>query len=150
MNKYTESLFYEVTLTGKYIKKAAEQHLKNLKVEFTGEEFSALDIIYESTNICQRDLALRMLINRANMGKILNGLEKRGLIERKLTQRCSHPVKYISLTDLGKEVYLKARETLKENTGSTLDIFSEDEISFIISSLQKLRRCVKDITQIDI
>jgi len=148
--KYTDSLYYEVFLTAKYIKKTAEQHFKHLRLELTLEEFSTLDFLYDNNNICQRDLAVRMLINRANMGKILNGLEENGYITRTLDVRENRPVKIVALSDKGEEIYTKTLETLKANTKPVSDKISKEECDTIIQSLQKIRAITKEILEINI
>lgn len=148
--KYTDSLFYEVFLTGKYIKKMGEHIFRVLEVEFTAEEFSALDFLYKSQSICQRDLALKMLINRANMGKILNGLEKRGYITRKLDTKCNHPVKIVSLTEKGEATYLNTVSKLKATGEKATKEISKEEAEVIIGGLKKIRKVLKDIIDVDI
>ncbi len=148
--KYTESLFYEVYLTGKYIKKMSAQHFKNLNLELTSEEFSTLDFIYHNGNMCQRDLALKMFINRANMGKILNGLEERGFLTRIVNIKCNRPVKLISMTKEGEEVYTKTLETLRNTAERACNKFSEEEVKILIQGMQKMRKCLKEIVEIDI
>lgn len=148
--KYTESLFYEVYLTGKYIKKMSVQHFKNLNLELTGEEFSTLDFIYHNGNMCQRDLALKMFINRANMGKILNGLEERGYLKRIVDVKCNRPVKLISMTKEGEDIYTKTLATLRNTAEKAYNKFSESEVSVLIDGMQKMRKCLKEIVEIDI
>ena len=148
--KYTESLFYEVYLTGKYIKKMSVQHFKNLNLELTGEEFSTLDFIYHNGNMCQRDLALKMFINRANMGKILNGLEERGYLKRIVDVKCNRPVKLISMTKEGEEVYTKTLTTLRITAEKAYSKFNEDEVKVLIAGMQKMRKYLKEIVEIDI
>lgn len=148
--KYTESLFYEVYLTGKYIKKLSAQHFKNLNLELTGEEFSTLDFIYHNGNMCQRDLALKMFINRANMGKILNELENKGYLKRFVDVKCNRPVKLISMTKEGEEVYTKTLITLRNTAQKAYCKFKEDEVKVLIAGMQKLREYLKEIVEIDI
>lgn len=148
--KYTGSLFYEVFLTGKYIKKMGEQLFKQLEVEFTSEEFTTLDFLYEAKNICQRDLAVKMLVNRANMGKILNGLEKRGYIIRKVDTKCNHPVKLVSLTEAGEEIYANTVIKLREKGSKAIDEITKEEADTILEGLKKMRKVLKETIDIDI
>lgn len=80
--KYTESLFYEVYLTGKYIKKMSVQHFKNLNLELTGEEFSTLDFIYHNGNMCQRDLALKNVYKQSQYGKNFKRFGREGIFKK--------------------------------------------------------------------
>lgn len=148
--KYTDSLFYEVFLTGKYIKKMGEQLFKHLGIDFTSEEFSALDLLYKTENICQRDLAVKMLINRANMGKILNSLEKKECITRKVSTKCNHPVKFVALTEKGTETYIKTVNKLRERCSRAIDEITEEEADIMLEGLKKMRKVLKETLDIDI
>ena len=148
--KYTDSLFYDIFLTGKYIKKMGEQLFRKLNFELTSEEFSTLDFLYENNNICQRDLALKMLINRANMGKILGGLEKKGFIERKLSTKGNYPVKTVYLTDMGKKNYKEIIEKLRKFGKIAIDEITEDETFLMRDKLRKIRYILDNILEIDI
>ncbi len=147
---YTESLFYEVSLTGKYIKKLGEQHFKNLNLDFTIEEFSTLDFIFYGKNVCQRDLAIKTFINRANMGKILNGLEEKGYIKRTVDIKCNRPIKLVSMTEAGRAAYLKTVETLRKTASVIMDKFTEEESKFMIERLHKMRNLLKEVVEINI
>lgn len=148
--KYTESILYEVFLTGKYIKKMGEQLFKKIGLSLTSEEFATLDFLYENENICQRDLALAMLINRANMGKILNSLDKKGYIERKLSIKCNHPVKLVSLTIAGKKMYETTIKKLREQGENVIASIPTENIGETILNLQKIRESLKNLIEIDI
>ena len=126
------------------------QHFKNLNLELTSEEFSTLDFIYHNGNMCQRDLALKMFINRANMGKILNGLEERGYLKRIVDVKCNRPVKLISMTKEGEDIYTKTLTTLRNTAEKAYNKFSESEVSVLIDGMQKMRKCLKEIVEIDI
>lgn len=149
--KYTSSLFYEVFLTGKYIKKMGEHIFKKHGIALTPEEFSALDHIYENnTKICQRDLALKMLINRANMGKILSKLEEDGYISINLSTKENRPVKLVCLTEYGKSFYLDTIEKFKNHSKIASEKISIKETEDAIKVLTKMREALQEIMSLDI
>lgn len=149
--KYTSSLFYEVFLTGKYIKKMGENIFKKHGILLTPEEFSTLDHIFENNaKICQRDLALKMLINRANMGKILSKLEEEGYISINLSTKGNRPVKLVHLTKKGEEFYLSTIEKFKNHSQLAVDKITIKETENTIETLQKIREALQEMIAIDI
>ena len=149
--KYTESLFYEISLTAKYCKKVGEQYFKKLNTGLTTEEFCVLDITYyEDKKICQSDLALALLVNRANMGKILDHLEKRGYIKREVTTKQNRPVKIVILTKEGEDVYIKTLNALRPGIQKMIQFITNKETDSIIKSLRRIRQAVKESIEIDI
>ena len=149
-NKYTDTMFYDIFLTGKYIKKMAEQLFKKMNFELTSEEFSTLDFLYEEEGICQRDLALKMLIDRANMGKILGGLEAKGFVVRNSSMKGNYPVKTVKLTKLGMENYIKIVNELRCFASRVSEKIPIDEVKLMRGKLQNIRQILKEILEIDI
>ena len=75
---FTESLAYEVKLTEKYSKMLGLQLFAKLGAPLSPEEFLALDVVSANPDICQRDLAKLIIKDRANTGRLLEALEKKG------------------------------------------------------------------------
>ena len=149
--KYTESLLYEIFLTGKHIKKMGEELFKKMSFEFTSEEFSAIDFLYKNNNmVCQRDIAVKMLINRGNMGKILNSLEQKGLIERILTTRQNRPVKIVKLTEKGEDAYFTTITQLRKQGQCALSKITKEEAEVMTIGLHKIRGVLNEILELDI
>lgn len=149
--KYTDSIFYEIIITGKYMKKMAEGLFKELELVLTNEEFFVLDFLYKNNEeVCQRDIAVKMLSDRANMGKILNGLDKKGYIERKLGVKQKYPVKLVSLTDEGEKCYIETIEILKKIGKPVIEELTEKEEKETIERLKRLRIVLSQIINIDI
>lgn len=149
--KYTDSVFYEVILTARYMRKMAEQVFKKLELKLTNEEFSVLDFLYKSDELlCQRDLAIKMLYNRANVGKILDGLEKTGYIKRTIGEKSNYPVKLVSLTDIGENVYLETVAQLIKIGQKAVDEISQSEADNMSLMLRKMRNVIAEIVDIDI
>ena len=111
-NHFTETIFYQIELTAKYTKMLGQQVFEKFNVDLTIEEFSVLDVLVCSDRLCQRDLAKLILKDRANTGKLLDSLEKKGLIERKLSIKNNRPVKFVKITPKGIEERKKITEKI--------------------------------------
>lgn len=98
---YTESIFYELKQTARMMKFHAIQKFANLEISLTPEEYSTLDTIMCNPQLCQRDLAKLLLLDRANTGRILNKLEEKGLIDRSVDTKNNRLVKKVHITDNG-------------------------------------------------
>ena len=79
---YTDTLFYQIELTAKYCKLLGQQVFEKYNTGITVEEFAVLDTVLCNGELCQRDVAKLILKDRANTGKLLDTLEKKGLIIR--------------------------------------------------------------------
>lgn len=129
----------------------AEGLFKELELVLTNEEFFVLDFLYKNNEeVCQRDIAVKMLSDRANMGKILNGLDKKGYIERKLGVKQKYPVKLVSLTDEGEKCYIETIEILKKIGKPVIEELTEKEEKETIERLKRLRKVLSQIINIDI
>ena len=100
-NHFTNTIFYQIELTAKYCKLLGQQVFEKYDAGITVEEFSVLDTLSCNPQLCQRDLAKLILKDRANTGKLLDGLEKKGYIARKLSIKNNRPVKIVEITEKG-------------------------------------------------
>ena len=149
--KYTNSIFYEIILTGKYMKRMAEQLFRELELALTNEEFFVLDFLYKNNDkVCQRDLAIKMLTDRANMGKILSGLENKGYIERNIDKKQNYPVKLVKLAPSGERVYIDTITKLINIGQEAIDSVSEEESKKTIEILQNMRKVLSKIIDVNI
>ena len=98
---YTESIFYELKQTARMIKFHAIQQFTDMGIDLTPEEYSTLDTIMCNPQLCQRDLAKLLLLDRANTGRILNKLEEKKLISRLIDTKNNRLVKKVDITDEG-------------------------------------------------
>ena len=77
---FTDTIFYQIELTAKYCKLLGSQVFEKYNAGISCEEYTVLDVLANSPKMCQRDLAKIILKDRANTGKLLDGLEKQGYI----------------------------------------------------------------------
>ena len=112
-NHFTGTIFYQIELTAKYCKLLGQQVFEKYKTGVTVEEFSVLDTLLFNPELCQRDLAKLILKDRANTGKLLDSLERKGLIKRKLSIKNNRPVKIAEITPEGIKKTEEVTEKIK-------------------------------------
>ena len=118
---YTESIFYELKQTARMMKFHATQQFALLEIDLTPEEYTTLDTIMCNPELCQRDLAKLLLLDRANTGRVLNKLESLKYIARYVDTKNNRLVKKVIITEKGIKK-LNSINTLPASSGS-LPIF---------------------------
>ncbi len=149
-NHFTDSIFYEVELTAKYCKMLGTQLFEDIDAGVTIEEFSTLDTILCNPDICQRDLAKLILKDRANTGKILDSLEQKGLIERRLSVKNNRPVKISRLTNNGEQKVLDISDVLRPHTEMIKSKVLNSDLKQLRSMLQEFRDVMNESLEIKI
>lgn len=136
---YTESIFYELKQTARMMKFHAAQQFELLNIELTPEEYSALDTIMCNPELCQRDLAKLLLLDRANTGRILNKLEDKKYISRSADTKNNRLIKKVVITDNGiKKLDEINKKIIDKYTAITEKIPSE-EFEAVKLSIRQLR-----------
>ena len=136
---YTESIFYELKQTARMMKFHTTQLFDILKIDLVPEEYTTLDTIMCNPDLCQRDLAKLLLLDRANTGRILNKLEDKKLIKRVVDTKKNRLVKKVAITNTGIK---KLEEINKKIIGKYLDItekIPQEEFESVKLSIKKLR-----------
>ena len=147
---FTDTIFYQIELTARYTKMLGMQLFGKLGVGLTIEEFSALDTISTSEELCQRDLAKLILKDRANTGKLLDSLENKGLIKRDLAVKNNRPVKIVSITELGKKTYNEIHAMLEPHHKIVKEKIANTDLEKLGELLRDLREILEDTIDIDI
>ena len=147
---FTDTIFYQIELTAKYCKLMGQQVFEKYNVGLTVEEYSVLDTLICKPEICQRDLAKLILKDRANTGKILDSLEKRGYVKRKLAIKNNRPVKIAEITDLGKDRVEEVSEKLRPHMQVVMDKINNSDLARVSDLLRELREFLNDTLEIQI
>lgn len=147
---FTDTIFYQIELTAKYCKLLGAQVFEQYKTGITVEEFSVLDTLLAQHELCQRDLAKLILKDRANTGKLLDGLEKNGFITRKLSIKNNRPVKLIEITKLGTEKVEDATSKIHPHYKHVKEKIDSTDISRVGDLLKDLRTVLSDTLKIHI
>ena len=147
---FTDTIFYQIELTARYTKMLGMQLFGKLGVGLTIEEFSGLDTISASEELCQRDLAKLILKDRANTGKLLDSLENKGLVKRDLAVKNNRPVKIVSITELGKKTYNEIYARLEPHHKIVKEKIANTDLEKLGELLRDLREILEDTIDIDI
>ena len=134
---YTDSAYYSISLTSRFLKVFIVQMLDKLEAGISADEVFALDILKNNKGICQRDLA-KMLF-KANTGKLAATLRDKGLIDISAEQKNNRLIKQLSLTDKGHAFLNNLLEKSKPLFDKISHQFTKEEDELLRNMLLKLR-----------
>lgn len=135
---YTESIFYDIEFTAKYIKRMGYNYCNELNMEIGPEEVLALDIIYLNSGICQRDLAKKLLKDRAGTGRVLLQLEAKGFVERFVDTKGNRLVRKMKITPNGEQM-------LKLATKKFTPLAKEIKKTFPLEKAEQLKKLLEEM-----
>lgn len=144
INRYTESLEYNLEATARVLQEAVSVKFKELNFGISYDEFIILDEILHEPGILQIELAKRILKGRAYTGKFLIALEEKGYMERRAAIKGKRQVimpNYI--TDKGKKVHKIAVQTVKDFDADILGATKEG-LQTIMTFLKTLKTDIEE------
>lgn len=147
---YTESIYHEMELTGKVMKMLAVQFFNKLNNGLIPDEYVVLDVIACNENICQRDLAKLILKDRANTGRIVGSLEKKGYIKRLVDTKNNRLVRKLNLTETGHKMVDEITQKIQVQLEETDNLISTEEIQKLKDSIIAFRTSLEKLTEVKI
>lgn len=147
---FTGSIFYEIELTAKYCKMLGSQVFEQFNAGINREEFAILDTLSANPGICQRDLAKLVVRDRANTGKILDSLEKQGLVKRKLSIKNNRPVKVTELTEKGIQKTKEVTAIVKPHMDLVKEKLQNSDLARLSIMLQEFREVLNSTLEMKI
>ena len=135
---YIDTPSYDMELTSKYCKTLLVQLFNKVCSEISPEEFIVLDTISCNHGLCQRDLAKMLLKDRANTGRILDSLEKKGLIARINDTKNNRLVRKTDITKSGEEMLETLTRRFQPYHQKMWELFTEEDLHILKSSLKAL------------
>ena len=147
---FRNTIFYQIELTARYCKLLGAQVFEKFNVGITVEEYTILDTLLAENELCQRDLAKLILKDRANTGKLLDGLEKKGFITRKLSVKNNRPVKLIEITEAGIKQAEDAANKIRPHYIEIKEQIANSDIAKLGESLTELRNVLNNTLEIQI
>ncbi len=147
---YARSLPYLIEKTSVYIRLKGALLLNELGADITLEQFITLDAISGCNDLSQRDLAKILLKDRSNITRILNILEKKELIYRKLSKKGNRMVKVAGLTKKGEAVVDKYAEKMKTDLNDFLMQFNQDSLKTMEKMLEEISSKISENANIQI
>ena len=109
-----------------------------------------MDVVSCNPEICQRDLAKIIVKDRANTGRLLESLEKKGLIQRVVDVKNNRLVKKIVLTESGKDIFETWFDKVIPIFNKVCSKFTEEEINQTRDVLKRMRDAFQEIVDIQI
>lgn len=141
---YARTLPYLIEKASVYIRLRGALLLNELGADITLEQFITLDAIYGCPDLCQRDLAKILLKDRSNVTRILNILEKKGLIKRKTSTKGKRIVKITSITENGRAVMDKYGDRMKNDLNTFLSEFDQNDLSVMEKTLRLISQKISE------
>ena len=126
------------------------QVFEKLNVDIPIEEFGILDTLVCNPGICQRDLAKIILRDRANTGKLLENLEKKGLVYRKLAIKNNRPVKIAELTEVGLKKTEEITNLIRPHMEEIREKVTIKDLDKVIVLLKEFREVLSETLEIQI
>ena len=146
----TDTIFYQIELTAKYCKLLGQQTFDKFNLEISLDEYYVLDVLTINESLCQRDIAKLILKDRANTGKLLDSLAKKGYITRELTAKNNRPVKLVKITDIGREKIEEIVEKVGPHYRLIREKINSTNIIKVGTLLKELREILKETIEIQI
>ena len=147
---FTNTIFYQIELTAKYCKLLGSQVFEKYGTGISCEEYSVLDVLANSPKMCQRDLAKIILKDRANTGKLLDSLEKRGYVTRTLSIKNNRPVKIVEITDKGVKKAEEVLEKIRPHFQRVMEKINNSDVARVSYLLKELREILDETLEIQI
>lgn len=132
MNSFLDqSAGYLINMTALLLKRELTGSLNKNKINVTPEQWAILNRLSENSGLSQKEVAKRTFKDNANITRILDKLEKKGMVKRQM-DASDRRVWKIHITDEGKSVRDQieplAKEILKKATkgidAKDVDVFN--------------------------
>jgi len=147
---YTNTIHYELEQTVRLMRMLTLQLFEKLNIGVSFDECIVLDLISCNEGICQRDLAKMILKDRANTGRIINSLDKKGFIERVLDLKNNRLVKKIKINKKGLELLDSTTHKIRSYIDGVTMTVSKDEINRIRDTLRVFRLNLEKVVEVNI
>jgi len=135
-----ELIGFNTVSTSKRISRLLNIKLKPYDIR--AEQWTVLKRLYEIDEINQKDLSERADKDQATVTKILDLLEKRGLVERKPNPNDRRSF-LISITDKGKELAKELTPFIEDIFKTITENISEDELKCYVDVLKRLQENIE-------
>lgn len=126
-----------LTVTGLVAKIAQLQMFASNNFEITPEQYIILAILVENGELYQRQIAEIAYKDRPNITRLINILEKKGLVKR-VEDVQKRKVFKIVITKKGVEIHQKIRPYMLELHNSAVNGITKEELESCIDTLTKM------------
>ncbi len=107
--------------------------------DLTEAQFNVLfSLKYKETVWTQSDLGKRLVVTRASVTSVLDKLESKGLVERRVVEG-NRRIYHVDLTQAGRELIDKVEPRYRENIHEVTASLDRPTCEALIESLEKIR-----------
>lgn len=143
------SLFYNILQTARICQAFCENYFKEYaQGEISYDEFIIIDTVLSYPDICQRDLAKKILKGTSHLSKILSALERKGLIERPISKKGNRVVRKIIITENGINLHCFASQIALDFSSKIEDAIGANGTINCTQYLKKIKTTVLENTEI--
>ncbi len=138
VNHYKDLVIYAIEQVIKNLNQDIAQYISTLNLNITAEQLLVLDTIYCCDNICQQDIAKILSKDKSNIKRIVEILEKNGLITREAGKKNNRLVNYLSITNEGKELIDNNIDKIKDYMEKLFEPVTEEEEQVLKNIIKRL------------
>lgn len=131
-------ILFQIDKTSKVAKLYSQREFDKLKLGITTDQWVLLKIIEESSELSQKELAIKSLRDPASITRTLDILEKKSFIIREAMPNNRRQYSII-LTQVGKAFVQSNMDLIEEMRAMSTDGFSPEEIEQLHSMLLKIQ-----------
>lgn len=110
---------------------------KYLGVDFSVTEVRIIGEIGRDSNLTAKELAMYLSVDKGYMSRILQSLEKKGLIERLKSERDARE-KRLRLTEAGERLNAILEEKADERILRQIDRIMEEEFQALLDAMERI------------
>ncbi|MDD4991167.1 MAG: MarR family transcriptional regulator [Paludibacter sp.] len=121
------------------LRKVLINNLKKAEIEITPDEWFVISKLYHSVSSTQNDIAEHLGLSKVKVTRLIEQLERNKLIQRE-SEDGDRRFKNVSLTKVGKSLYLKVEPIAKKTLTQTFSGFSEDEQKIFLDFYVRILR----------
>lgn len=130
--------------------KAHQSLEKNIKIslkdtEFSVNEFTVMEALYTKRELYTHEIIASILIPNSSITYVLDALEKKGILNRKKDPSDKRK-QILSLTDKGREIFIKIYEMHYDHMKSIFSVLDQDEEEELIRLLKKLGKKAQEVS----
>ncbi len=137
-NEFDDTLLPWMGKTMKLIDAYITNQLLERDIDLTKVQLVLLKILYSNDGQPQNDLALITNRDKASLARLLDTVERKGLVVR-VPYKQDKRIKLVHITKKGLEYYEQARPILKEMIRNIQQGMSESDVAFMIDKFKHMQ-----------
>ncbi|MBN1927407.1 MAG: MarR family transcriptional regulator [Prolixibacteraceae bacterium] len=141
MYDYTSMEGYLVTKASVFLKRKLVSVFKKNGYETTFEQWIILNALAKEDGLIQSEIAIRTFKDKANITRILDNMERDGLVHRAIVKNNRRNY-CIFLTEKGNKLFLELRKYAIENNDNILSVLTEEERNVLKVMLNKIIKSI--------